>query len=76
MDYRYVNTNDIKEALDKGDNNKAKQLLETFFAQQQMGMPIEYLELSNIYERLGDKKEAAKYRLLGEEAEKEFSTDF
>jgi len=76
MDYRYVNTNDIKEALDKGDTTKAKQLLDTFFAQQQMGMPIEYLEIARIFDRLGDKKEAAKYRRLGEEAEKEFSTDF
>ncbi len=41
-----------------------------------MGMPIEYLELSNIYERLGNKQEALKYRKLGEETEKEFSTDF
>jgi hypothetical protein len=77
MDYKYINTTDIIEAL-KQRNNKENvyKLLDIYFKQQQLGMPIEYFDLARIYENLGDKKESEKYRKLGEEADKKFSVGF
>lgn len=76
MDYRYVNTSDILDALKLKNNEKVYELLDTYFKQQQMGMPIEYFDLARIYSSLGNKKEADKYRKLGEEADKKFSIGF
>jgi len=76
MDYKYVNTNDILEALGKSDTSVVNKLLKTYFQQQQMGMPIEYYDLARIYGRLGNNKEAEKYQKLGDEAAKSFNSGF
>ena len=76
MDYNYVNTTEILEALDQKDTTKVYKLLDTYFQQQQMGMPVEYFDISRIYDRLGKNKESEEYRKLGEKAAKEFDTGF
>jgi len=76
MVYNYVNTTDILDALDQKDTAKAYKLLDTYFQQQQLGMPIEYHDLALIYGRLGNTNESKKYQKLGDEAEKKFNTGF
>jgi len=76
MDYKYVNTNDITEAFGKNDTSAVYKLLDTYFKQQQMGMPVEYYDISRIYGRLGNTKEAKRFQELGDEAEKKFNKGF
>lgn len=76
MDYRYVNTNDILEALAQKDTTAVYKLLDTFFKQKQIGMPIEYFDIYRIYSQLGNNKEAEKYQKLGEEAVKKLNSGF
>lgn len=76
MDYRYINTTDIFDAFKLRDTVKVYKLLDEYFKQQQMGMPIEYYDISRIYKNLGDNKEADKYRKMGEEADKKYNIGF
>lgn len=76
MNYNYVNTTEILEALDQKDTTMVYKLLDTYFQQQQLGMPVEYFDISRIYDRLGKNKEAEKYKKLGDEAAKKFDTGF
>lgn len=76
MEYKYINTNDILEALGQNDTTIVNKLIKTYFQQQQMGMPIEYYDLARIYGRLGNNKESEKYQKLGDEAAKSFNTGF
>lgn len=76
MDYKYVNTTEILQALELKDTVTVYKLLDTYFKQQQMGMPVEYFDISRIYRELGNNKEADKYKKEGEEAAKKFDADF
>ena len=76
MKYNYVNITDIQDALQNNDKEKAKKLLETYIQQNQIGTPIEYHDIGQIYLVLGNKKEAEKYYKLCDQANLKYNTSF
>jgi hypothetical protein len=61
MNYKYINTAFIQQAIYEGDLVKAKSLLEKYFEQGGSTNPLEYNDLGNILSKLGEKKESQKY---------------
>lgn len=76
MNYNYINTIYIQQAIYEGDLNKARSLLEKYLTQGGSTNPLEYNDLGVIYYKLGKKNEAEKYFSLAKQFDSTFFRRF